>query len=488
MDADIDMAKPADREPGDPLLQGSRVGSEQPAAPGTAGLQFAQERRRRAPDRSRRQPSSATPGSRSGRRSQAHRQRSRMKPSSANGIRTRVPALRGRDSTVYLDSSANLLPIARMSNFKRQNKSRLKEWPYIRFAERENKWMVDARTKDGGSRKFYSTKAEAETFAQQCRTQKENSGTSAFGNAELAKFGKTIQDAIQFYIAHLRTQERSISVEQAITELLSSRRSAGRSERYCEDIAQRLARFARKYKSATVASIDARMLNHWLGDLGVAPGTRNTFRRDLRTLFSFCEKHGYCQTNEAAKTERAKDVDKPAGILTPSQAATLLEQCGNDTLPYVAIGLFSGLRTSELKKLDWSEVDFESGHIEVTAAKSKTARRRLVPITENLAAWIQPLAAVSGPMAPVGLRKRLASVKKRAGISDWPHNALRHSYGSYRLAATHDAARVSLEMGNSPQMVFAHYRELVKPKDAERFWALAPAPKEGMKVVQITAA
>jgi hypothetical protein len=56
---------------------------------------------------------------------------------------------------------------------------------------------------------------------------------------------------------------------------------------------------------------------------------------------------------------------------------------------------------------------------------------------------------------------------------------MRHSYGSYRLAQCQDAAKVSLEMGNSPQMVFAHYRELVKPKDAERYWNIKPAPKNG---------
>ena len=144
-------------------------------------------------------------------------------------------------------------------------------------------------------------------------------------------------------------------------------------------------------------------------------------------------------------------------------------------MPYVAISLFAGLRAAELQKLDWAEVDFESGHIEITAAKSKTAKRRLVPISPNLAEWIRPLAAIAGPVAPAGLRKRFDAVKARAGFAEWPQNAMRHSFGSYRLAQCHDAARVSLEMGNSPQMVFAHYRELVKPKDAERFWQLAPS-------------
>jgi hypothetical protein len=59
---------------------------------------------------------------------------------------------------------------------------------------------------------------------------------------------------------------------------------------------------------------------------------------------------------------------------------------------------------------------------------------------------------------------------------------MRHSYGTYRLEQCDDAARVSLEMGNSPQVVFAHYRHLVKPKDAERYWKIAPA-SAGKKVI-----
>jgi hypothetical protein len=37
-------------------------------------------------------------------------------------------------------------------------------------------------------------------------------------------------------------------------------------------------------------------------------------------------------------------------------------------------------------------------------------------------------------------------------------------------------------MGNSPQMVFSHYRELVKPKEAELYWKNMPAAK-GANVV-----
>jgi len=353
--------------------------------------------------------------------------------------------------------------------------SSLKEqqWPYIRFSKPEKAWLVDARTKEGGSRKFFAKKGYAETYAQQCRVQREGHGTGGFGNAELAEFGKTVHDATAFYLAHLRQQKQSVPLGEAITELVELRRRSGKSPRYCHDLELRLGRFKRDFPAATVASFTAKELDAWLAGLPVAPGTRNTFRRDLRTLFSFCEKRGYAATNEARKTERAKELDTPAEILTVAQCAALLGACGDDTLPVAAIGLFAGLRAAEIEKLDWSEIDFESGNIEVKAAKSKTARRRLVPISPNLASWIRTLAKDNGQVAPVGLRKRFDEAKARAGFKTWPSNALRHSFGSYRLAQCHDAARVSLEMGNSPAMVFAHYRELVKPKDAEKYWQIA---------------
>jgi integrase len=362
-----------------------------------------------------------------------------------------------------------------MPTTERKTRAPAKLWPYVRFSKRDNSWLVDTRTKDGGKRLFFRTKEDAETCATQARVERGNLGTSAFGNAELAQYGKTVQDAISFYVAHLRRQEKSISVTDAVTELVRLKQRAGKSERYCHDLELRLGRFAKSYGERSVASFDTKALDEWLAGMPVGPSTRNTFRRDLRTFFSFCEKRGYCSTNEAKKTEQAKVVSGPPGILTVAQTVALLNVCESDTLPFVAISLFAGLRAAEMEKLDWSEVDLEGGHIEVTAKKAKTARRRLIPISENLAAWIQPLAAQKGSVVPVGLRKRFDAVKERAGLTDWPPNAMRHSFASYRLAQCQDAARVSLEMGNSPAMVFAHYRELVREKDAKKFWAIMPS-------------
>src|SRR5262249_32484795 len=151
-------------------------------------------------------------------------------------------------------------------------------------------------------------------------------------------------------------------------------------------------------------------------------------------------------------------------------------------------GAFAGLRRAEIERLTWSEVDFESGVIEVKASKAKTASRRLVKIQPNLREWLAAYRTCTGRVSPVNLQRNTKSDRERAKLrSEWPQNALRHGFGSYHLAQFNDAAKLALEMGNSPATIFRHYRQLVKPKEAERYWKIAPAVA-GKKVIQFATA
>jgi hypothetical protein len=44
------------------------------------------------------------------------------------------------------------------------------------------------------------------------------------------------------------------------------------------------------------------------------------------------------------------------------------------------------------------------------------------------------------------------------------------------LAILNDAGKLALEMGNSPNMIFRHYRELVISEDAKAWFELVPQP------------
>ncbi len=50
----------------------------------------------------------------------------------------------------------------------------------------------------------------------------------------------------------------------------------------------------------------------------------------------------------------------------------------------------------------------------------------------------------------------------------------RFNAASMMLQRDQDAARVSLQLGNTPQVLFAHYRELVSAEDSARFWSIRP--------------
>jgi integrase-like protein/restriction endonuclease len=146
---------------------------------------------------------------------------------------------------------------------------------------------------------------------------------------------------------------------------------------------------------------------------------------------------------------------------------------GSDML---AIGAFAGLREAEIQRLHWNEIDLARGHIEVTAAKAKSARRRIVPMQPNLTAWLRPYSGMTGNVVPLNARAKLERARKVAGLVKWPQNGLRHSFASYRLASIHDAPRVSAELGHaSPHMLYSTYRELVHPEEAERYWKIEPA-------------
>src|SRR5262249_10312806 len=140
------------------------------------------------------------------------------------------------------------------------------------------------------------------------------------------------------------------------------------------------------------------------------------------------------------------------------------------------------------ERLDWSEIDFESGLIEVKAAKAKTAMRRLVKIEPNLREWLLPHRQHKGAVTPKqeAFLESFHSARRDAGITEWPDNALRHSFASYHLAQFQNATVTALELGHhNASITFAHYRELVRPKEAARYWNLKPAGRS-RKIVSMS--
>jgi integrase len=349
------------------------------------------------------------------------------------------------------------------------------------------KFVVNYKQNGKRARSFFESKKVAQTFAQLKNNERAIGETE--GAKQLAAYGKTVADAIEFYLPHLQATNRICTFRELVAELLPAKAADGASKPYLTDLRCRLGQFESVFGDRLVSEITSGEIDDWLRDLDVSPVTRNNSRRVLRTAFSFAVKRNYCVDNPAAKTAKAKEIEGTVGILSVAETARLLEAADAELVPFIAIGAFAGLRRAEIERLDWSEVDLDQGLITVQAVKAKSARRRFVKIHANLAKWLAPYAAHRGMVAPGNCRKMLEATRAAAGIKEWPSNALRHSFASYHLAHFNDAAALALELGHTDAgLVFQHYRQLVKPKEAHRYWEIMPtAAGVSSKVVPISA-
>lgn len=356
-----------------------------------------------------------------------------------------------------------------------------------------SKYVVEGIRENGKRvRKFFQKRREAESWLRiyLARLKREGQGTvhmpeqlrvDAMACAERLKpYGKTLHDATNHYLAHLAAVARSCTVAALITEFRAAKEQDGASERYLQDLKNRLANFEADMGTETVGAMPPSKIDDWLRGLKVAAQTRNNFRTVLRTLFEHGVARGYAQENPVAKLAKAKVVRGAPAIFTPAQMQTVLEKAPSDFVPYLAIGGFAGLRTAEIERLDWSEVDMAGKLIHIKAEKSKSAQRRLVTISDNLAAWLAPHARKAGPVAdPERVRVARDKTCKAAEIA-WPANVLRHSFASYHLAHHKNAAATAAELGHtSPVMLFKHYRELVRPDAAAQWWQVMPPADYG---------
>jgi hypothetical protein len=115
----------------------------------------------------------------------------------------------------------------------------------------------------------------------------------------------------------------------------------------------------------------------------------------------------------------------------------------------------------------------------IDAQQTKTASRRVVPLPEAAVGWIAPLVPahstgrVSRHDHPDYQSKHFAETAQALGI-EWVRNGLRHSWCSYRLAMTKNAAQTAHEAGNSPGILHRNYNELVTEAEATAWFAVMP--------------
>jgi integrase len=308
-----------------------------------------------------------------------------------------------------------------------------------------------------------------------------------FARAHEILSGGHVVEAARYYKKHVDVDLPQLSAQEVVDKFYEAKRAEGMSAMYLKDIRLLLGDFARSFQ-CPLSSVQPDDLRQYLNAKHVGLVSKSNRRRLLVTLFNFAKAQGWLRVNEVTAAEALgtyKIKHRDVEIYTPSEMARLLNAAEPDFIPYLVLIAFGGLRREELHKgLLWQSINFDRGDIIVPAAIAKTNRKRKIVMSENLLAWLAPYRVKSGPIFVKDPQRRIAKLVKASGIK-WKSNALRHSFGSYRMELTKNEGQVALEMGNSPAVVKDHYFEIVDERAAREYWAIKPLSKGDRKIVAI---
>lgn len=269
-------------------------------------------------------------------------------------------------------------------------------------------------------------------------------------------------------------------VQDAVRDFIAHKVSRGAAARSVADLRTRLARFAQAFQGA-LNEISAPQLQQWLDRMDLSPQSILNYRRVLSNLFNHGVARGWLHREDNPVLDLERISVRRRGAVTlfqPDEAERILAHSQPPIRACLALGFFAGLRSKEIQRLDWRDIDLHRGFVAIGREQAKTASRRLVPIVPNLARWLALDRVATGSLWPQrewSFHAAQTNAARRAGLA-WRGNAARHSFCSYRLAQTRNAAQVALEAGNSQTMIHRHYAELVRPDEAEQWFSIFPPP------------
>jgi len=385
---------------------------------------------------------------------------------------------------------------------------------------RVDKWRATMGKKLTGTRKerrLFDTEGQAKEWARQLLMERLGYGKAALSLdirteavqcvEKLRPYNATLTQAVEFFIKHATPPGgKRLRFDELVEAFLAERETTGGHSgegikaTTLKPMRSRLDKAKAVWGKRSPSEIGTLEIKRWLAKETKAPKTRNNYIGDLSNLFNYAVQEKYCGINPLAEIKASKIVHGEPEKLTPTQAANLLlasvAECPELT-DGLAIALFAGLRRSELCVLDWSEIHLAEREIIISAAKSKVSTRRVVSISDNLAAWLSRNPQEHGPvvyfkttfsderqaMDVDTFGKKLANlVAEKPGhggrpaiVDPWPDNAMRHSFCSYFYGRTKNINLTAAEAGNSPRIIERHYKGLAREAEVKAYWSIMPA-------------
>jgi integrase len=254
------------------------------------------------------------------------------------------------------------------------------------------------------------------------------------------------------------------------------------SEPYRKDLRSRVGAFKSAMGKVRLDEITPEMIENFLGSLKNA-GNKLTaktvlnYKLNISVFFSWCiaRPRKWLALNPCSVIKLEVPQNGPPKILTVEQAERLLRAAEKGKLAvYVALGIFGGLRPTEIQRISWAQINLKDKEIRIEDEQTKTAVR-VMKICPTLLAW---LTAYKGQeIYPPNWKKRFRKVHVAAGIENWIPDVMRHVAISHFCRRSRSYIEVEEQFGNSEEVIKNNYKGRVSSDETKAFYALRPTPK-----------
>jgi integrase len=259
-------------------------------------------------------------------------------------------------------------------------------------------------------------------------------------------------------------------------------------------------RFGQEFGALPLVELTPARLKGWRDTLRhhLAPGTVRTYALILSgALRAAVEDYGWLPVHPMQGVRKPPASPTRVRFLSDDERVRLLAACQQSRSPalylLVVLGISTGARKNELRRLRWRDVDLARGYLRLRQTKNKEPRP--VPLTGQALALLRQHAALPHTdddwvfpngqrQQPIHFEKAWKNARERAGLRNFRFHDLRHTTASYLAMSGATLLDIATVLGHKhismtqryAHLTATHTHALVNQMTAQVF---APTSLEG---------
>jgi len=319
-----------------------------------------------------------------------------------------------------------------------------------------------------------------------------------------------VRKGLRFFIDSPVKGIETHSVIEARDLLVGHEKFLNRSKRHRDGFSRCLKHFCSTFGDRDIGTISNNEIEDWIyRNKGSGSHSKLNDYRFVHAFFQWCFKKAIVGRNVVSMVDKPTTETKEPISLSIQQAKDLLyyatEIDDMSMLPYFAVGIFAGVRPSEIIRGEWEDLDWDENIIRVRHRKGSIKYTRSVELPAICVEWLDYCKSRerTGSLTPQNHSKLFNLVRACAGFklsksqissmhlfgkeklvencdaknrTSWANDQMRHTAITYRLKIIKHIGEVAEWSGNTPRIIKSNYQSVkgITAQSTKEFYDLTP--------------